>query len=177
MLLFSNSATPKRRFAGKGQRTSNFQKVGPEPDDLPKPKKFADSITADHKVLNDDDKSRSFDKLALIIQDRFTQWLQAFAFKTKNAKDTLKGFQRFLGPQQKAEYIYTDGSREFEKALNELQVIHDTSTPHRPQTNGVAERAVRRVKEGTATVLLQSGWDEVFWAQAMVCYCMLEIRI
>ena len=33
--------------------------------------------------------------------------------------------------------------------------IVGTSTPHRSETNGIAERAVRRVKEGTSAVLLQ----------------------
>ena len=32
---------------------------------------------------------------------------------------------------------------------------HDASTPHRAETNGVAQRAVRRVKEGTAIALVQ----------------------
>ena len=137
-----------------------MQKSHGEPDGLPEPKKFADAITADHKVLNDDDQSRDHDKLALIIQDRFTHWLQGYASKTKNAKDTLYGFQRFLGPGVKPLHVYTDNSKEFEKAMEELQVPHDTSTPYRPQTNGVAERAVRRVKEGTSAVLVQSGWDD-----------------
>ena len=35
------------------------------------------------------------------------------------------------------------------KACQELQWNHDTSTAHRSETNGVAERAVRRVNEGT----------------------------
>ena len=34
------------------------------------------------------------------------------------------------------------------------------STPHRSETNGIAERAVRRVEEGTSAVLLQSGLNE-----------------
>ena len=38
-----------------------------------------------------------------------------------------------------------------------------TSTPHISETNGFAERAVRRVKEGTSAVLLQSGLDENWW--------------
>ena len=36
------------------------------------------------------------------------------------------------------------------------------------------ERAVRRVKEGTSAVLLQSGLDEKWWADSMECYCYLR---
>ena len=48
------------------------------------------------------------------------------------------------------------------------------STPHRSETNGVAERVVRRIKEGTSAVLLQSGLDEKWWADSMECYCSLR---
>ena len=43
------------------------------------------------------------------------------------------------------------------------------STPHCSETNGIAERAVRRVKEGTSAVLLQSGVDEKWWEDSMAC--------
>ena len=49
-----------------------------------------------------------------------------------------------------------------------------TSTPHRSETNGIAERAVRRVKGGTSAVLLQSGLDEKWWADSMECYTYLR---
>ena len=51
---------------------------------------------------------------------------------------------------------------------------HCTSTPHRSETNGIAERAVRRVKEGTSAVLLQSGLNENWWADFMECYTYLR---
>ena len=35
----------------------------------------------------------------------------------------------------------------------------------------IAERAVRRVKEGTLVVLLQSGLDNAWWADSIECYC------
>ena len=38
----------------------------------------------------------------------------------------------------------------------------------------IAERAVRRVKEGTSAVLLQSVLDEKRWADSMECYCNLR---
>ena len=44
----------------------------------------------------------------------------------------------------------------------------------RSETNGIAERAVRRVKEGTSTVLLQSGLGERWWSDSTECYCFLQ---
>ena len=62
----------------------------------------------------------------------------------------------------------------FGKFCEELSWIHCTSTPHRSETNGIAERAVRRVKEGTSAVLLQSGLDENWWADSMECKTYLR---
>ena len=48
--------------------------------------------------------------------------------------------------------------------------LHHTES----ETNGIAERAVRRVKEGTSAVLLQSGLNESWWADSMECYTYLR---
>ena len=42
-------------------------------------------------------------------------------------------------------------------------------TPRRSEANGIAEKAVRRVKEGMSAVLLQSGLDERWLADSMGC--------
>ena len=68
--------------------------------------------------------------------------------------------RKFLEPERKPKVIYTDNSLEFGKACEDLSWNHCTSTPHRSETNGIAERAVRRVKEGTSAVLLQSSLNE-----------------
>ena len=81
---------------------------------------------------------------------------------------------KFLEPTRKPKVIYTDNSLEFGKSCEELSWNHCTSTPHRSETNAIAERAVRRVKEGTSMVLLQSGLDEKWWADSMECYCNLR---
>jgi len=83
-------------------------------------------------------------------------------------------FEKFAGPDTKIRHAYTDNSEEFKKAFRELGVDHDTSTPHRPQTNGVAERAVRRVKEGTSCCQIQSGFSHEWWKWAVYCYCFLR---
>ena len=65
-----------------------------------------------------------------------------------------------MEPNRKPKIIYTNNSLEVGKSCEELSWNHCTSTPHRSQTHGIAERAVRRVKEGTSAVLLQSGLGE-----------------
>ena len=82
--------------------------------------------------------------------------------------------EKFLEPNRKPKVIFTDNSWEFGKSCEEFSWNHCTSTPHRSETHGIAERAVRRVKEGTSAVLLQSGLGENFWADSMECYTYLR---
>ena len=81
---------------------------------------------------------------------------------------------KFLEPTGKPEVIYTDNFLEFGKACEDISWNHCTSTPHRSETNGIAEGTVRRVKEGTSAVLLQSSLDEKWWAASMECCCYLR---
>ena len=62
----------------------------------------------------------------------------------------------------------TDNSFEFSDACEEVNWNHKRSTPRRSRTNGMAEGAVRRVKEGTASVLVQLGHSEGW------CYSSLQ---
>ena len=82
--------------------------------------------------------------------------------------------KKFLEPERNSKVIYTDNSLEFGKACEDLSWNHCTSTPHRSETNGVAEKAVRRVKEGTSAVLLQPGLNESWWAGSMECCTYLR---
>ena len=108
--------------------------------------KFGDLITADHKVLSDNFESRNSHRYAVVVQDLATQWIQAYPCKTKTSQETQRSLQKFLEPERKPLVIHTDTSLEFGKACEDLSWNHCTSTPHRSDTNGVADRAVRRVK-------------------------------
>ena len=110
-----------------------------------------------------------------MVQDLATQWIQAYPCKTKTSQETQRSLQQFLEPNRKPKVIYTDNSLEFGKACEDLSWNHCTPTPHRSETTGIAERAVRRIKEGTSAVLLQSGLDEKWWADSMECYVICEM--
>ena len=141
---------------------------------VPRADNFGDLITADHKVLSDNCESRNNHRYAVVVQDLATQWIQAYPCKNKTSQETQRSLQKFLEPERKPKVIYTDNSLEFGKACEDLSWNHCTSTPHRSETNGIAERAVRRVKEGTSAVLLRSGLNESWWADSMECYTYLR---
>ena len=135
---------------------------------------FGVLIAADHKVLSDNCESRNNHRYAVVVQDLATQWIQSYPCKTKTSQETQRSSQKFLEPERKPKVIYTDNSLEFGKACEDLSWNHCTSPPLRSETNGIAERAVRTVKEGTSAVLLQSGLDENWWADSMERYVYLR---
>ena len=141
---------------------------------VPRAVNFGDLITADHKVLSDNSESRNNHRYAVVVQDVATQWIQAYPCKNKTSQETQRSLQKFLEPERKPKVIYTDNSWEIGKACEDLSWNHCTSTPHRSETNGIVDRAVRRVKEGTSAVLLQSGLNESCWADSMECYTYLR---
>ena len=141
---------------------------------VPRAENFGDLITADHKVLSESCESRNNHRYAVVEQDLATQWIQSYPCKTKTSQETHMSVQKFLEPDRKPEVIYTNNSLEFGKACEDLSWNHCTSTPHRSETNGIAERAVRIIKEGTSAVLLQSGLYENWWADSMECYTYLR---
>ena len=83
---------------------------------------------------------------------------------TETFQETQKSLMKFLEPTRKPKVIYADNSLEFSTSCEDVSWNHCASTPHRSETHGIAKRAVRRGKEGTSAVLLQSALDKEWWA-------------
>ena len=123
-------------------------------------RKFGALTTTDREVPNEECGSRNNHKYAVIVQDLATQWLLAYPCENKKLHRKRKNFIS----RRQAESLFT-------QTIHWSLAIACASTPHRSGTNGIAERAVRSVKEGTSAILLQSGLDETRWAGSMECYC------
>ena len=96
-------------------------------------KEFGDSVTADHAILNEMDESRSHDRVACIIQDRYTGFCMGYPARSKNAMETRVAMQRFFGAHgliNNCKHVYTDNSKEFKAAMKSLCIIHDLSLIH-----------------------------------------------
>ena len=106
------------------------------------------------------------------LRSEIPEWLQEFRENLVDDEIPLHGDSHARGSTVFI-LIYTDNSFE-SKACEDLSWNHCTSTPHRSETSGIAERAVRSVKESTSAVLLQSSRNEKWWADSMDCYTYLR---
>ena len=138
-------------------------------------KAFGELMTADHIILgNAVEFLRHGDTVSLVVQDYWTQWIASYPDAVKSGAATTQALNLFTKPTDKVLRLYSDSSKEIAKAAPDLGWRHDSCTPHRPQSNGSAERAVRRVLDGARTILFRSGLPHSWWPKASQCYCYLR---
>ena len=125
---------------------------------VPRAEQIGDLITADHNVLNEGGESRNNHLYAVLVQDLAAQWIQACPCENKNSQETEKSFRTFLEPLEKPKIIYTDNSLEFGKSCEDPSWNHRTSTPHRLETNGIAESSTQSERRNVCcTVAVRLG--------------------
>ena len=143
-------------------------------DALHRAEKFGDLITADHKVLYEERVNHETITGTVSLYKIFP----LTEFNPFRAKQRLHKKRNRVdeSPQVATTQSFLNGEFHWssEKFCEDLPWNHRTSTPYRFETNDIAERAVRRVKEGISAVLSLSGLDENWWADSMECSCYLR---
>ena len=80
--------------------------------------------------------------------------------------------QHFCGPKDRIASFYCDNAPELVSSARKLKWRLSTATTGMPQTNGVAENCVRRVKEGGGCGIVQSGLNAATcWPEARQHFC------
>ena len=98
-------------------------------------------------------------RCAVVVQDLHFYSLPRYLRRIDTAQETENSLQKVLPPAQQTCIINTHNSLEFIRACEDFCCNHDKSTPHRSERKN-AENTVRRVKEGTCALLVQSGLAE-----------------
>ena len=113
----------------------------------------------------------------LIVIDQFSGWptvrrLGRDAPTSKIIEEFMKISEQFGLP----ETIFSDGgpqftSKEFEDFVKVLKIDHDTSSPHYPQSNGIAENGVKAMKRLLhCTFDPKAGTVNPEWMKSMLLY-------
>ena len=130
------------------------RKKGAKLDDRPKPTKFADLFTCDTCIANRNGVAHGGSAYCQVLYDVGTKFVMAYPQINKTSDEAVLSFEHFSGCNR-PKMFYSDNAPELIKAARDLGWIHDTSTPELSQTNGVVERQVGIVEEGSRTVSIR----------------------
>ena len=103
--------------------------------------------------------------------DRATKWIAVYPKSSKSAKHTIEAMKHFAGSKDRVSSFYCDKAPELITAARACQWRLSTATTGMPQTNGVAERSVRTVKEGSSCGIVQSRYSTKWWPDAGEHFC------
>ena len=75
---------------------------------------------------------------AFVIKDIFSGLVQVYPSDTTCAYETVQWIRNFRGAR-KIESMYSEHSGEVASACKKLGILHETSAPYVPQTNGISQ--------------------------------------
>ncbi|XP_060801401.1 uncharacterized protein K02A2.6-like [Amyelois transitella] len=90
-------------------------------------------------------------KMILLIIDSYSKWPEAFIVKSLDSKQTVERFRECFSRFGLPKVVVTDNaatfiSKEFSEFLSKNEIVHETSPPFHPATNGFVENAVKTFK-------------------------------
>lgn len=124
-------------------------------------------------------------KYFLVIVNHFSRFYWVDILKKKSdAFDSITKFVLRYENQleTRLKVIRSDGGGEFAgkkwtKWLESKGIIHEVTAPYTPEQNGKAKRAVRTIKEGARTMLIDSCLKPKYWAAAVRNFVYVRNRM
>jgi len=100
------------------------------------------------------------------VMDKFKEFESIFTNESGQSVGKLRS-------DNGGEYV----SKEFEAYLLSKGIHHETTVPHTPQQNGVAERKNRTLVETARSMLSHAGLPKMYWAEAVAAAAYVSNRV
>lgn len=123
-------------------------------------------------------------KYFLTFIDDFSR--KTFVYFLKQKSEVFEKFKEWKAlvenqTNKKLKVIRSDNGGEFvnlsfQNFMKQNGIRHETTVPHSPQQNGVAERANRSIMEKTRCMLREAGLEKKYWAEAVNTAVYLKNR-
>ena len=114
-------------------------------------------VNADYIVAQSEESmGLTGERDALVVVDRATEHTDCYPLQSRSSADAHGALREYFG-DAKPKRMYTDNAPELIRACKDLRYPHDTSTPHRHQSNAYCERTVRKVLDGARALLVHAG--------------------
>ena len=130
------------------------------------PRSFLEKIVCDH--LESTSEGFRGEQYALICVDAYSGVMHAYPAKDKTQVSVEAALRHFC--RENRSIVASDRYASILAAVRDLGLYPDPSVPTDPLHNSLAESAIRNVRQGTRSLLLQSGLGVEFWPRAMTCF-------
>ena len=117
------------------------------------PATWKHTLMGDHISAADLSLDQADLKLDITLLDAGTLFGDLIAVSNKNVNDAIIAFREFYG-EDPFYYFHSDNAKELKAAAEQKLMVHFTSTPHRPESNGVVERFNQFIVDGARYLLL-----------------------
>ncbi|XP_037505909.1 uncharacterized protein K02A2.6-like [Rhipicephalus sanguineus] len=92
-------------------------------------------------------------KMVLIVVDSHSKWIEAVPVAHANSRSTVENLRTMFAQFGIPRTVVSDNGTpftgfDFRQFMERNGIVHIRTSPHHPQSNGLAERAVRTVKDG-----------------------------
>ncbi len=146
----------------------------------PYPKKSSNKATELFKTVHSDVcgpmNVKSFGKSQYFVTfiDEYSRYTEVYFLKSKD--EVLEKFKQYVNQVEKlgkrVKNLRSDNggeycSRVFDDYLKAKGITHQTTVPHRPEQNGIAERMNRTLVEAAHSMMFHAGMPKEFWAEAI----------
>ena len=111
------------------------------------------------------------EKECLVVKDMYTGISHAYPMDKRTSARVMESIKFFTG-RRRIQLAYSDNAPEFISAMKALNILHETSTPGVPKTNGIIERVNQLIIGGTVTSLIAAGLPPCYWSYASPCWCI-----
>ena len=134
-------------------------------------RKYGDCVTLDH-FISRGEKSEGIHKEqdAVVMLDRYSDHMYVYPTPDKSAIHAYEALREWRGGTY-LERVHTDGSKELKQAVAWFGFQHTTSTPGRPQRNGVIENRVGFIKRHASACCKQAGLPAKAWTWSCPYFC------
>ena len=130
------------------------------------PKAFLQRIACDH--LEAVEEGSKGEKYSLVCVDEFSGVLFAYPSSDKPQSSVESALKHFCRESQPI--VASDRYSSILGAIRELGMHPESSPPGDKFHNPLAESAIKTVRQGTRSLLLQSGLSIKHWPKAMTCF-------
>ena len=151
---------PHRRFRNQSASVKEHRVIEA-------PTRFLERVCVDH--LESTEEGLKNELYALVCVDQYSGCIMAYPATSKSQGAVELALRHFCRTEHPV--VVSDRYPSLLSAIRDLKMTSNPCPPNTQIHNPYVESAINLIRQGTRTLLVQSGLNVQFWCKAMTCFC------